>query len=1138
MKKCIFIALCLTIVLDAMGATRTYADHSMLSSGKWVKIRVSESGVHKITYSQLADAGLNPQNVRIYGYGGAMLSQNFTLRKIDDLPAVAFWMEKGSDQVFGEGDYILFYAQANFSWSYNDTRGYFTHTRNPYSDYGYYFLTDDAGEQHLIAAATALESTDAIPVHTYTNYQLHEKDYLNLLDVTKGCDGGGREFYGETFYSGYTTRSFAFQFPDLITSEDIHGVIDMAAYASAKTTFTIQLGSSQNILSIAATSVTETYTKAKTGTLISDFTPTNSENQSLSIRYNLGSQTSALGYLNYIELSALCRLVLHDEPLFFRTASNLDDSTPLQYNIANANSRVQVWDITCLDNIYAMPTTWVNDTLSFIGTNQDAIHQYVAIDPTAKEGWKTPTFMGSVTNQDLHALSDIDFVIITPKEFMSDAQRLAEAHETKDQLTTAVVTDEQVYNEFSSGTPDATAYRWLMKMLYDRGVNGKHKPSSLLLFGDGTFDNRQLLISPTTGISTGGKAWLLTYQTVNSTKETDALPIDDYFAFMDDNEGTDDARGTMEFGVGRFPITSTTEAKNMTDKAIAYLQNTNLGSWKNQLLFIADDGDGGLHTTTAEAGAERVRIKNPDFIVNKVYLDAYPQETGASGESYPLAKNKIDNLLNQGVLYMNYSGHGGYNGITNEGIMNINSIQTMTNANQGLWMLATCSFAHYDSGKRCAAEEAVLSPSGAALAVMSACRTVYANQNAQINRWFCDTLFGHRDVYHYEMTMGQATRIAKNKTGVDANKLAYVLLGDPAIRLNYPTQFQVRTTHCTDTIKATSTNLLTGEVIDSTGTLQEWFNGKMQVWIYDKMQQVTTRDNDEPTETSKKRITYNDYSNLIYSGEIEVIDGTFTTVFMAPKDIRYNYGSGRIVYYASDTESNAEAVGHYEQFIVGGSSPIAVIDTTGPDMHIYLNNSQFKDGGETHEYPHFFADLEDEHGINTVGSGIGHDLLLVVDDDPLQTYVLNSYFQIKDGDFTTGQVSYKMDRQLDGQHQLRFRAWDLLNNSATQYLNYTVVTGRNTEIYRMVAYPNPAPASSTVTISIDYDHPDELVETQVYFYDMTGRMSYFMSQDDAKTIQCDLSRLGLTPGVYTYQVKAKTKTTSFVTKTSKLIVTY
>ena len=342
-------------------------------------------------------------------------------------------------------------------------------------------------------------------------------------------------------------------------------------------------------------------------------------------------------------------------------------------------------------------------------------------------------------------------------------------------------------------------------------------------------------------------------------------------------------------------------------------------------------------------------------------------------------------------------------------MLDLRSIRAMRNANQAFWMFATCSFSHFDSGKRCAAEEAVLNEKGGAIGVMSACRTVFASNNRVINANLCDTLFAHKNSFSYVSTLGEASRSAKNKTGpADDNKLPYILLGDPALRLAYPTEFNVQTTSCSDTIRALTTHKVQGQIIDSTNTLMDWFNGKVHVIIYDKLQRLTTRDNDAKSEDKKETYTFNDYPNIIFRSDINVKNGKFEFVFMTPKDIRYNYGNGRMVYYAYDEENKAEAVGHYEDMIIGGSSSVVIQDTIGPEITMYLNNPAFINFGITHEHPHFYAQLEDEHGINTVGSGIGHDLLMIVDEQSSQTYVLNEYFSNTNGDYRKGVVDYKM----------------------------------------------------------------------------------------------------------------------------------
>jgi hypothetical protein len=524
-------------------------------------------------------------------------------------------------------------------------------------------------------------------------------------------------------------------------------------------------------------------------------------------------------------------------------------------------------------------------------------------------------------------------------------------------------------------------------------------------------------------------------------------------------------------------------------------------------------------------------------VLNKIYLDTYTQEVNAAGERYPDAKNRFDNLIKTGVLFMNYSGHGGYNNITNELFMKTQDIRNMSNANQGFWFLATCSFSHFDGGIPSAGEEAVLNPYGGAIGVLSACRTVYATSNLILNKNICDTLYGHTDAFSYNMTLGEATAIAKNQTGYDTNKLAYILLADPAIRLNYPTDYQIITTTPLDTLQALTVQTVQGYIMDANGDTATWFNGPMDVTIWDKLQQVMTRDNDETDEAKKVKMLVNDYPNTLFAGKTAVVNGKFNYTFMVPKDIRYNYGKGRIAYYAYDEESGEEGIGYYEDFLVGGSSTVETIDSIGPDLRLYLNNPAFVDGGKTYEFPHFYADIQDENGINTVGSGIGHDLLLIIDNDPNQTFVLNDYFTARNNSYQQGSVSFKMPEMTEGAHTMTFRAWDLLNNSSTAALTFQVVKGLHPTLYQVLTYPNPVSATGVLNFRIEFDQPDEVVQTEMYLCDLSGRLVKAHKQVGTEGIQWNMNELNAAPGIYIYQVRIKTPTSNFVSKAGKIIIT-
>lgn len=1113
MKKILFIAFWVLVSLPMMAGIHSYAERSVLADGHWVKIRVSESGVCRMSFSELRSAGLEPSQVRVFGYGGAQKEQDFSKPNIDDLPQVPVYV--------GE-DYILFYVQGPISWTYNGSR--FAHTRNTYSDFGYYLLSDDAGDMLLFPEAEAVSGSPT-DVTYYSYYQVQDEDSVNLIDRT-GVSGGGRTFYGEQFAAGQT-RTFTFSTP-YANGDNSSVYIDMAANAATTSTVKAKLNNTSS-KSIYISSIPDHYTFGVAGT-ISMNGASEEQNQRVTMQF-VNSNASALAWLNYIEITTPSELVMTGSYMGIRSLVNRNTTNPVRFLLRNTTASTQIWDVTDLAAIQRMPTTMVDDQLAWVGTQADGVHEYIAVNTDGTK-FVQAEVVGEVKNQNLHALSNIDYIIICPEGYEDVSEDLAKAHEAKQAITYAIVTDQQVYNEFSSGTPDATAYRWLMKMLYDRAKNGiGQQPRWLLLMGHGTFDNRKLLRN-------SGTSLLLTYQSKNSVNEIKAYATDDYFAYLDDNEGAIDTQGRMDIGVGRLPVESLDEARTTVDKLIQYIRNEQTGKWKNQLVYLADDGENGTHTETAEKSAELVRIKNPDFIVHKIFLDAYPQEVNASGESYPLAKNRVLNLLKNGVLFFNYSGHGGYNAITNESILNLKDIAGMTNKNQAFWLFATCNFAQCDAGKRSAAETAVLNPKGGAIGILAATRTVYASQNTNLNRSVCDTLFGHSDVFHYDMTLGEAISIGKNLLGSDENKLAYVLLGDPCMRLNYPTDYHVETLTEMDTLNALSVQHVEGRIIDEDLNIVSDFNGKVDITIYDKMQSIPTRDNDN-VGGDPRVIAYNDYPNTIFSGATDVKDGLFNYTFMVPKDIRYNFDNGRIVYYAvtADSLETAEAVGHFEQFIIGGTGSTVAIDTIGPEMEIYLNSPAFRNGDKTYATPRFFANLYDENGINTAGAGIGHDLMLIIDDDPKMIYSLNEYFTASNNSYQAGQVSYLMEELANGPHSLTFRAWDLLNNSTTKSLNFIVEVGLDPSIYNVTTYPNPVQQSGVVHLIVNYDQPDELIETEIYLYNTAGQMVYSHKKDNPDAVSINLPSLGLNTGVYIYSVKIKSASSKYSTTSGKIIVT-
>jgi len=1104
--------------------THSFASSSVLAQGKFVKVKLAETGIYKLTYEDLVSMGINPANVRVFGYGGGVLDQNFTQTKPDDLPEIPIWMEKGSDGIFNSGDYILFYAQGVVRWSFDKNKSMFVHKNNSYSQYGYYFITSDAGVGRKIESKNIEVPADATiyQVDEFTDYQLYEKDLQNL---TKS----GKEFYGETF-SNTLSYSFTFNFPNVIKSNTLKLSIDVATSSMENSSFSLNLNGSQNKTLSVIKNSGDNYEMAKSASAIYTLTPDN-DILTFNITYNKSTSTST-GYLNYIEINARRKLIMQGVAMRFQNVDFLGKSAYNAYTLSNANSNVQIWDITDPQNIYRVATTSLPDNkLSFIASGNE-FHQYVAIDPTSGTSFAKPEIVGVVANQNLHALQPSDLVIITHPDFLSQAESLAQTHRDKDGLSVNVATTEQVYNEFSSGTPDATSYRWFVKMLYDRAYetnNTADLPKYLLLFGRGSYDNRGI-------VPNSGDNLILTYQADNSLVLTSSYVTDDYFGLMDDSEGTQVPSDLLDVAVGRFPVTTAQQASDVVNKTINYIENKEKGIWKNQICFLADDGDNALHMRQSDSIAVTVAKNVPAFQINKIYLDAFVQEVNASGQSYPLARSRFHNLLRSGMFLLDYTGHAGYAGWTNENILTTADVKSLSNKNLPVWMAATCDFLQFDVKPVSAGEYVILNSVGGGIGLFSAARPVYASQNFYINKYFVENLFKKNGDYP---RVGDAVRLAKNSIGTENNKLSYIYLGDPAVRLNYPDQYKVITSKINDsevlgkdTLKALSTATVSGFIADQNGNKVSDFNGTVEIVVYDKVEKITTLNNE-----GDGTLTYYDRSNTLFSGKVKVVNGEFTFTFLLPKDIKYNYGSGRINYYANDETNNVEAQGYFENFLIGGSSTNLPNDNTGPEIDIYLNSPEFVSGGKVNETPLFVANISDENGINTVGSGIGHDLLLTVDNDPNKTYILNDYYTAAENSYQQGTVSYKLSTLPEGKHTLTFRAFDLLNNSTSDTIEFEVVKGLAPVIFSVYNYPNPVREQTKFVIQ--HDRPETLLTTTVEIFDLSGRKIWMFSQTSADEVTWNLTTSNgekVQKGIYLYRVSIRTENSSLTSRTNKIIV--
>lgn len=780
----------------------------------------------------------------------------------------------------------------------------------------------------------------------------------------------------------------------------------------------------------------------------------------------------------------------------------------------------------------------------------------------------SPSYVYGITNQNHHADTNVDMVIVVPttQKLMPQAERLKALHEKHDNMTVRIVPLDELYNEFSSGTPDATAIRRYMKMLYDRASTEDEMPKYLVMFGDGAWDNRML--SPAwRGYSPDD--FLPCFESENSFSATDCYVADDFFCLLDDGErienttgGSNRFFGQPDIAVGRFPVRTPEDARIMVDKVEAYMNNDDAGAWQNTVVFLADDGNYNIHMRQAEGVAQMVEKKYPTLDVKRIMWDAYTRESSSTGKTYPEVTKLARQYMGNGALVMNYSGHGVEYAISHEMVLKLADFRDIKSKRLPLWVTAACDILPFDGQTENIGEAAVLNPSGGAVAFYGTTRTVYSSENEKMNYEFMKNVFSSRN--GKRISIGEAVRLAKDtlvssyvpkdpldtlKRDKTANKLQFTLLGDPALVLAAPTMKAVVDTIsgiATDSgkeilLKAGTKVAVAGRVLDN-GMKADDFNGLVTVNVRGVRQLIVCKHNDAgEEESSSTPFSYYDRQNIVFSGTDSIRGGSFRFEFVVPKDITYNDGAGQINIYAVNADRIKTASGVDNSFILNGTGEIGN-DSIGPSIYCYLNTSSFCNGSVVNPTPYFMAEISDEDGINVSGGSIGHDMLLVIDGKLASTFVLNDYFTFDFGSYTSGNVGFRLPQLSDGPHRLLFRAWDVLNNSSSVELDFNVSSKAETEIMNVECTDNPA--TTHTSFLIVQDRIGEEVAATIEVFDMSGRPVWkhtgtVVPERNTIRVDWDLtvgggSRLGT--GVYLYRATIENGGSSHTSKAKKLIV--
>jgi hypothetical protein len=1136
------------------------ANTSVLSSGKWYKVGVTQDGIYKINKTLLTSLGMDvanidPRNIRVYGNGGKLMPEKNKIFRYDDLLENAITVAGENDGSFDTNDYILFYGQGTDSWKHIPaSKMPYDHQIHYFSDTSFYFITADLGSGKRVYSQASLTNSPNTITGAQDYYGFHEQNVMNPIK-------SGREFYGEKF-DVTTTYNFSFLIPDAVTGDSVY------VQARALGRSHLSVGSSYYSVNFNSGSFKFSCDSTDINYYLADFGHVGSNSKGGLLSSNYLSVTvskltpQAVAWLDNITFNARRNLIFNQSQFNFRDRRTvLGPNTFATYILTNNNSiPPTIWDITNPFDIKEQLYNTISNSLDFTASS-DSLRQYAVFTHSQA---LTPKAYGIIPNQNLHSLQQADFIIVTHPLFLSEAQRVAAIHQQFDTLTYAIATTQEVYNEFSSGTPDIGAIRDFVKMLYKRPSDPDKATKYLLLLGDGSYRNKDITQS-------GNTAMIPTYETSESASFTRSYVSDDYFAMMDDNEGDLIAGDIVDVGVGRFPVKNKAEAIAVTNKVEHYYKrnftfNANAiesscitaendypqGDWRNSICFVADDEDNNAHLNEANLLANIVYNGNKNYNVDKIYLDSYVQTSTPGGDRYPVAVDDLNRRIQKGALIINYTGHGGELGLAVERVVEVPQILNWKNKNNlPLLVTATCEFSRFDDPERTSAGEyCLLNENGGAIGLITTVRVAYSSSNLTLNTAFYNHALS-------PMSNGKMPHIGDlyRLTKIDINFLPqymnFVILGDPALKLSYPEQrvftstinSQTLNTTSSDTLKALSLINVTGFVGDAGGNKLTSFNGVVYPTVFDKATVITTLANDPsvPGFLGSIPTSFMQQKNSIYKGKSQVVNGEFSFSFLVPKDISYNFGTGKVSYYAHNGVHDAN--GYYEKIIIGGSNPNAVSDNQGPQLDLYMNDEKFVSGGLTNERPKVYAKVSDISGINTIGTGIGHDIVAILDENTKDALILNDYYVSDLNTYQSGKIRYPLNDLPEGKHSLTLKVWDVQNNATSSFIDFVVSNEAELALTHVLNYPNPF--TTKTKFLIEHNQCCINLKVLIQIYTISGKVVKSINQ----TINNEGFRLEgidwdgkdefgdkLARGVYIYKVSVSDGSKKKADKIEKLVI--
>lgn len=1089
---------------------------SVLNKGTWHKVSVSESGIHRIDYNFLKNAGIDvdnidPRKLRLFGNGGGMLPQLNKSPRVDDLAENAIEIVGEGDGKFDANDFILFYAQGPNTWKTDINSSTFVHQRNIYSDKAYYFITIGEGDGKRI------KSNLSPAVGNIFKTDFDERLYLE--DEVTNVIKSGRDWFGDNF-STEKSRNYTFNLLGFVQNSLVKIKTQAAiTYGSENNQFAIinfqyklnnvLLGG----LSIGRCQSCGMYQIGSAKSSIFEVSPSIADpsNTIINVSVNSDADPNGKSYLDYIIINFQKTLSIYNGQTAFRI---LNQTSDINYKVSQATSNSKVWDVSQPYNAFLVAKSEGTE-LDFSSKFESVLHEYIAFTP--ENITKVPTFEGKVANQNIHGLATPSLIIVTHSSLLSQANELAQYRKSQG-ITAEVVTTDQVYNEFSSGAQDLTAIRDMCRMFYKRGGL-----NNLLLFGSCSYDYKDRVANNTNLVPC--------YEAKNSLNTVDSYSSEDYFAFFGDNDGDWEENGSliynhlMQIGVGRLPARNAQEAQNIVDKLKHYESSKTLGKWRNKAAFIADNGDSNIFLRDTENLTNKALGVSPSLNVFKIYLDAFQDKSTPKGNEVPGAVEAIRNSINQGALIINYVGHGGTEGLSQEGVITKDKVESWENLNKlPFWVTATCDYSTYDDpSKNSSGVITLTKANGGGIGIISATRAVYSTTNYLLNDAFYNAAF-KRQANGQMPTLGEIIKNTKNESVQGVSNRSYSLLGDPSMKLNFP-EFKAIISKInnkkSDTLRALSEVKIEGKICSYVDTTtKSAFNGEVILEFYDKADTFLTlgQQNSIATKVTQR-------SSIFYSGKTVVKNGKYSAIFIVPKDINYRFGQGKISIYAYDMDQNIDAGGYNSDIIVGGGTENVIADNAPPEISLYLNDTTFKSGDLTNPEPLLIAKLFDQSGINIARSGLGHEITAIIDEKSEDPIILNDFYESEVNSYKQGKVKFQFNKLEEGNHSLTLKAWDTHNNSSEKKIDFIVSSIAQIKISQLFNYPNPAVEQTSFHFIHNYAGEDLALDIEII--DRMGKSVYKISdviKQSSGTIDYawDInSTNNIAAGSYVYRCKIK-----------------